>query len=90
MLNKISYEEAGTSTEVETLLNYCIEGAIENIDMNGGSLKEWCSGSDVFDVYLSHNNVLDDSQKSAICGMLDNFLALNSELDLEQLLEIIE
>lgn len=90
MSKEITYEEAQQSTDLETLLNYCIQGAINNIEVNGGSLKDWDSGCDIVDVYLEHNDVLDDSQRAAISGMMDNFLKLNSELDFDELCETIE
>lgn len=90
MNNEITYEEAGKSTDAEILLKYCIEGAVDNIKLNGGSLKDWDSGSDIVDVYLEHNDVLDDSQRAAISVMMGNFLKLNSDLDLDALYEIIE
>lgn len=53
----ITYIEAGQSTDVDTLVEYCQQGAIDSAARHDGPLSAWRDGRHLIESYLDHNTV---------------------------------
>ena len=66
MYKEISIEEVNENSDVMTGFKFCIQGAIENLGMNGDSLHDWYDGAHIATTYLVDNEKLNSSQMNEI------------------------
>jgi hypothetical protein len=74
----ISYEEAGTTTDIDTLYEYCVQGVEDNNHVNGGKVSDWRFASDITEVYLDHNKNIDFETMLAIEEKLEKYMEQNA------------
>ena len=71
----ITHTEAGESTDIETLVEYCKQGAIDSAEKHGGKMSDWRDGKHLIESYLDHNTVADRATLEAVALELDRWLA---------------
>jgi hypothetical protein len=74
MDQEIGYDEAGETTDIEVLVEYCKQGAIDNNERNNCTLDEWRDGCHLIESYLDHNNVVDAETLKAVANELTDWL----------------
>lgn len=79
MEKEISYNQAGESTDIETLVEYCKQGAIENAEKNGEPLSAWRDGKHLIESYLDHNTVAGGEVLQEVASQLNDWL--RSQID---------
>ena len=78
----ITYTEAGESTDADTLVEYCIQGAMDSADNYGGKHDEWRDGAHLVKSYLDHNTVAGKEVLQEVAYQLSDWLRsqLNSPI----------
>lgn len=77
MNTEISYDDAGTATDTETLVAYCVQGAEENNTMNDQDLDGWRDGWHLVKSYLDHNKVASRETLEEVASQLTDYLRKN-------------
>lgn len=75
----ITHTEAGQTTDIDTLVEYCIQGAIDSAEKHGGSHNDWRDGNHLIESYLDHNTVASGEVLQEVASQLNNWL--RSQLD---------
>ena len=73
-VEEITFIQAEHATDVDTLVKYCKQGALDNIHKNGGSLSDWEYGGELIATYLDHNKVADKYTLIVVEFHLTNWL----------------
>lgn len=72
---EITYNEAAESTDVDTLAEYCVQGAIDCAKNHNGPISAWRNGWELVEAYLDHNTVADRDTLKAVAACLDEWLS---------------
>jgi len=74
MSDEITYQQAEESTDIETLVQYCKQGAIDAEHSHRGKRSDWRDGEHLVESYLDHNTVADTKTLEAVAKELDVWL----------------
>ena len=75
----ITYTEAEESTDVDLLVEYCKQGALDAEANHGGKRSDWENGAQLVDSYLDHNTKADADTLKAVAAELDRWLAESTQ-----------
>lgn len=76
----ITYIEAQKSTDVELLVEYCKQGALDAEVNHGGTRSDWRDGRHLIESFLDHNSVADADTREAVAAELDRWLIVSDLL----------